>query len=80
MNAILPPCRYSRNGFDMRILFSAAETMIWLQCCKKYCHADSWCTQMKHNKVTIPYSLKDIPLSRALFLTCPMASSRVAIK
>lgn len=33
-----------------------------------------------YNKVTIPYSLKDIPLSLALFLTCPIASSRVAIK
>ena len=37
-------------------------------------------TDSVYNEVNIPYSLKDIPLSRALFLTCPMASSKVANK
>ena len=61
-------------------LFSAAETMIWYHLAKKYENVDRWGAQLNHNKITIPYSLKDIPLSRALFLTCPMAKSRVAIK
>ena len=31
-----------------------------------------------YHAILLPYSLNDMPLSRALFRTCPMASNKVA--